>query len=133
MKRCDYGNHEAPKLWRARTKTTPSVCARCMPSFNRERGKVSQVNRKQIAPVSTKQAKKLSEYRKLRDQYMAGHPRCEVCGCVSTDLHHKKPRASYLCDVAVFMAVCRPCHDRIHSDDAWARSKGYLLSKYDQK
>lgn len=131
MKHCDYGSHEVPMLWRSRTKTNPSVCARCMSSFNRDRGNSPGTNRKQIAPVSAKLAKRLYEYRKLRDQYMADNPSCEACGSVANDLHHKKPRASHLCDTSIFMSVCRSCHNRIHSDDAWARSKGYLLSKHE--
>jgi hypothetical protein len=73
---------------------------------------------------------KLKEYRMLRDAYMSGNPICEVSGCgrVANDLHHRKPRAHHLCDVSIFMAVCRGCHTKIESDDIWARSKGYKLN-----
>jgi hypothetical protein len=73
---------------------------------------------------------KLKEYRVLRDEYMRSNTICEVDGCgrLADDMHHKKPRAYHLCDVSIFMAVCRSCHTRIESDDIWARSKGYKLN-----
>jgi hypothetical protein len=32
--------------------------------------------------------------------------------------------------MATFMAVCRPCHNKIHDNPAWARDKGYLIYEY---
>lgn len=86
--------------------------------------------RKRIAPVSEKQARRLKEYRKLRDAYMEVHRVCEVRGCnrPSEDLHHMLPRAYHLLDTDVFMAVCRGCHERIEREDKWARENGYKLN-----
>lgn len=82
-----------------------------------------------IKPVSDKKKKELVLYRKLRDEYMKKNPVCEWCRAkLSSDLHHKKPRAYYLCDVSVFSALCRECHDRCEKDDAAARKAGFKLN-----
>jgi hypothetical protein len=28
------------------------------------------------------------------------------------------------------MAVCRPCHQRIHDNPAWAKEQGYLVYQF---
>ena len=85
---------------------------------------------KRIKPISDKQLVRLAEYRLLRDAYMKNHEICEVKGCnrLAQDLHHSRSREYYLNDVKVFLAVCRLCHTRIHSEDKWARDNGYLLN-----
>lgn len=85
---------------------------------------------KRIKPISDKKLEELKEYRLLRDAYMKNHEICEVKGCsrLSQDLHHKKPRAYYLCDTSIFMATCRQCHTKIESEDAWARENSYKLN-----
>lgn len=47
----------------------------------------------------------------------------------STEVHHKnKRRGAMLLDQAFWMAVSREAHERIESNKAWAREKGYLLN-----
>ena len=85
---------------------------------------------KRIKPISDNKLDELKEYRLLRDAYMKNHEICEVKGCnrLANDLHHKKPRAYHLCDVNIYMSVCRRCHIKIESEDAWARENGYKLN-----
>lgn len=48
-----------------------------------------------------------------RDQYL-----CQGCRCnKATDVHHKT--YSHIYDELLFqlVAVCRPCHDRLHNDE----------------
>ena len=123
-------------LWRA----NPPSCKTCWLKIKASNevsttkpynlSKTTKSSAKRIKSVSDKMLGKLKEYRMLRDAYMSGNPICEVSGCgrVADDLHHRKPRAYHLCDVSIFMAVCRLCHTRIESDDTWARSKGYKLN-----
>jgi hypothetical protein len=88
------------------------------------------VKRSFIKPISDKKAIELKEYRIVRDAYLKANPICEVEGCSSkeVELHHKKPRAYFLCDVSVFMSVCRKHHLKIESADSWARENGYKLN-----
>jgi len=83
-----------------------------------------------IKSVSDKRLLALKDYRVVRDAYMRDHKICEFQGCneCSTDLHHKKPRAYHLCDVSIFMAVCRNHHTWIHDHDAESREMGLLIS-----
>jgi len=90
----------------------------------------SKPKQKPIKPISDKQSERLKEYRKVRDEYMSNHPCCEFqyCQNKSEDLHHMKSREYHLCDVSVFMAVCRTHHNWIHDNDSLARELGYLKS-----
>lgn len=74
---------------------------------------------------------KLAEYRKVRDEYMVQHPKCEFEGCNanSQDLHHRKGRGENISKKEYFMAVCRLHHNFIHENDKESRAKGYLLSR----
>lgn len=84
--------------------------------------------RQPLPKVSSKQASRNREYTKLRLAYLTENPLCEICGSLATDIHHKKGRGIFTCDVSTFMATCRSCHDfRIHGDPKTAREKGYLL------
>lgn len=87
-----------------------------------------KTKKKYISPISKKQTESLKKYRKLRDEYMANHPKCEVCGKDSQDLHHKLHvrTGRALTDVKWFMAVCRSCHNKIHENHSWAVKNGYL-------
>lgn len=128
-------------MWKAKTKDHGQMCKGCWASFkapdsdDHDKVKAKSAQKKKrsvIAPISEKKAKELVLYRKLRDEYMKAHPVCEVksevCTGRSEDLHHKKPRAYYLTDVSVFMAVCRSCHEKIEREDSWAREKGFKLN-----
>ena len=84
-----------------------------------------------IKPVSDKMTKELAKYRRLRSQYLEATPTCEVRGCNrgATDIHHKKSRGIYLCVVEYFLAVCRPCHQRIEMDVNWSKENGYSVNR----
>jgi 5-methylcytosine-specific restriction endonuclease McrA len=87
-----------------------------------------------IKPVSTKQAKALTEYSKVRKAFLAEHLYCEanLTGCliVAQDVHHKfsgSKRAAHFLEVSTWMAVCRVCHNNIHNNPKNAKELGYLL------
>lgn len=85
---------------------------------------------KKIKQISDKQKKRLEEYEKARDEYMAAHEVCEVRGCynLANDLHHKAGRVgSLLSDKKYFMAVCRGCHENIHEHPKEAEREGYIV------
>ena len=74
----------------------------------------------------------LKTYSTLRRSFLAELPLCEVCArAKSTDVHHRKGRGKFYLDVESWLAVCRSCHDRIHSSPIWAREQGYLLEPSD--
>lgn len=85
---------------------------------------------KKIHHFSAKKLEELKVYRKLRDNYLNANPRCERCGELATDLHHKRSRQYYLTDVSIFCSLCRSCHTWVHDKDKEARKQGYLLSKH---
>lgn len=90
--------------------------------------------RKPIAKMGAKRKANIKEYKPLRDKYMLEHRVCELrilCnGAPSEDLHHVRPREFFLCDVSVFKAACRACHDWIPAHDAEARKLGFLKTKH---
>jgi len=101
--------------------------------------------RKPIRRVSSKRAAQLKEYTKLRKEFMAANPICQVWldenpsalafqeygdAAASTDVHHKKSRVGkMLLDTRYWMAVSRTAHQRIHQFPKWAMEKGYILNK----
>jgi len=72
---------------------------------------------------------KRSLYAKNKATYMKDNPRCEICARKGKlDLHHKAGRTGdNYTNIATFMAVCRMCHDWIHSHPKESREKGYLI------
>lgn len=81
--------------------------------------------------VSKKRAKENKLYMEVRKVYLTEHPRCQVCiDSPACDIHHRRGRwKSRLYDTEFFLAVCRPCHDRIHHNPEWAYEKGLLLPR----
>ena len=74
--------------------------------------------------VSTKRARELRMYGKLRADFLEGKM-CEAmllsCQGRATEIHHKAGRTNErLCDESNFLAVCRVCHTWIteHSKQA---------------
>ena len=63
---------------------------------------------------------------------MLSHTLCEVnmtglCTQKSTDVHHVAGRiGSLLLDETQWIAVCRACHDFIHTHPKDARERGWL-------
>ncbi len=98
--------------------------------------------RKPIRRVSSKRAKQLKEYAKLRNEFLKANPICRVwldenpeaelrpSSAIACDIHHMKSRVGkMLLDTRYWMAVSRTAHQRIHAFPKWAREKGYLLDK----
>jgi hypothetical protein len=82
-----------------------------------------------IKPVSTKQAKALTEYSKVRKQFLAEHLYCEAnltgCTTVVQDVHHTIGRGANLSNVDTFLAVCRTCHRFIEDNPTEALKMGF--------
>ena len=134
LKECSQCN-QMVYLW----KSNPKLCKSCamsqskrpILSLSKQRSPSEPiVSKVKIKSVSDKRLLALKEYRVVRDAYMRDHKICEFPDCneCSTDLHHKKPRAYHLCDVSIFMAVCRNHHTWIHDHDAESREMGLLMS-----
>jgi len=111
------------------------------------------MKRTPIKRVSSKRAKELREYAKLREAYLAAHPYCQATiliagldeaevisrqghygnGCIvrdATEIHHVAKRyGSRLNDMSKWLAVCRGMHLYIEQDKTWARANG-LLDNY---
>lgn len=83
-----------------------------------------------LKAFSDRKREENEKYKVARNLYFRIQPDCEVCGCPATDIHHKAKRGKNLYNMATFMAVCRPCHNKIHDNPAWAREKGYLIYEY---
>ena len=83
---------------------------------------------KAIRRVSKKRGKALREYARLRAKFLFEHPTCQVgcCEVPSRDVHHKAGRGKNLNNVATWMAVCLPHHEKIHRNPSWARAHNYL-------
>jgi hypothetical protein len=85
-----------------------------------------------IPKVSVKKKQGLKEYKKVRADYLAKHPTCQVEGCrrFASEIHHRRGRVgALLCDVAHFLSVCRTCHQRIEINPTWAKENGYSESR----
>lgn len=73
-------------------------------------------------------------YEKNKTNYMEGRENrhhCERCGglvgIIHLDLHHRAGRAGEnYTDPKTFAAVCRPCHDWIHSHPREARATDWM-------
>lgn len=87
------------------------------------------MKRSPLKPVSDKRQAQLREYTKLRRNFLKACPVCEVCQKgKSWDIHHKAGRiGKRLLDQFYWLAVCRTCHDLIHSNPAWAREQGFIV------
>lgn len=73
------------------------------------------------------------EYKKVRKAYLTVHISCEVKGCnhVATEIHHQKGRiGDLLIDTNFFLAVCSEHHKKIELLPAWAKEKGYSISRH---
>lgn len=85
----------------------------------RDEAKYREKKFKAIKKVSEKMKIKLKTYRELRKEYLEKHPYCfaNLPGCTkkAVDVHHLGRRGSNLNAEETFMAVCRSCHDYLHS------------------
>jgi len=120
-------------------RVNPPQCLRCYKLLKakeyqrraKERELVKPVKKNWISPISSKMAKNLKEYRKVRDRYLKNNPICEVRGCnnQTTNLHHKAGReGKLLANEEYFMACCGGCHPaKIHNNPNWAEKEGYII------
>ena len=104
--------------------------------------------------MSSKRQRESREYMRLRAEFLAAHPFCQVTMLLlglseaevidwkglhrtalgnfdqvpaSQDIHHRHGRTgtNYL-DTKTWLSVCRHQHERIHNNPSWARSHGFL-------
>ena len=79
---------------------------------------------------STKRAKQMREYKKIRDKYLEDKPLCERCGSISNQVHHQKGRiGDLLTDNRYFLSVCEECHRHIEDHPRESREKGFTISR----
>lgn len=96
----------------------------------RQAGKVKVV--RQIQKVTAKRASQLQEYAKLRIEYLALYPVCEVpeCNIKATEIHHMGGRQNEdLLNTDLFMSICPGHHHEITTNSAWAIENGYSVSR----
>ena len=112
------------------TEPKPLVAGYCQFHYWQSKKKPIVFKPKKISSFSQKKQKELATYRVLRDKYFKENPICEFKDCNSTeiDLHHKKSRKYHLCDVSIFMSLCRKHHNWVHENDKEARELGYILN-----
>jgi hypothetical protein len=110
------------------------LCASCsaaMRKAHRQATKVKVVT--PIKKVSQQQRVKNIEYLKVRQEYLALYPVCEVpeCDLKATDIHHQKGKVTteLLMDVNYFMAVCRKHHTIIENNPNWAKENGFSFKR----
>lgn len=91
------------------------------------------MKRSPMRRVSRRKQGSYMEYIKLRLKYLTEHPKCECCGIrQATELHHKRGRGIYLCEVKWFMATCSTCHHSIETNREWAMNRGYRIDRIGQ-
>lgn len=98
---------------------------------NERAAKKTQVVR-QVQKVTAKRAGEMQEYYKLRAEYLALYPVCEVpeCNIKSVDIHHQKGRENaLLLDTNFFMAVCRAHHIEFTEHSRKAINDGHSVSR----
>jgi len=87
------------------------------------------LRRTPLRKVSTKRAAELKIYGPRRAAFLLNKPTCEICHIKkSHDVHHKAGRlaGNYL-NESTWLAVCRPCHDYIHTHPSLARKQGWII------
>jgi 5-methylcytosine-specific restriction endonuclease McrA len=92
-----------------------NVCKLCDDVVREERPKVRAIKKK-----SDKRAKAEPEYNEKRKKFLKENPRCQAklegCTGKTNDLHHRAGReGSNYTNEKTFMAVCRNCHDKVHT------------------
>ncbi len=95
----------------------------------------------QIRKVSVKQQKRISDYSKIKADWIKGKI-CVVCKKVTADqVHHMMGRAGYadeqarqeglplLLDIRFWLPIDGVCHTKITIDSRWAIEHGYSLPR----
>lgn len=112
---------------------TTDACASCNSAARRNEraSKKVQVVR-QVQKVTAKRAQQNQEYLKLRAEYLALYPVCEVedCHLKATEIHHMGTRTNEnLLNTNLFLAVCHKHHGEITTDSKWAKDNGYSVPR----
>ncbi len=94
-------------------------------------GKIQRKPRAAISAVSPRRRRENTEYASLKKFFLVAHPVCQFSGCTcreGLEIHHKARRGPFFLRTDTWMVVCRPHHDRIEKNPAWAKEQGYLLT-----
>jgi len=88
---------------------------------------------KPIKKVSEHKAKELTEYAKLKKQFLETNMACQIrlpgCFISSFDVHHCSKSESNFLNTNTWMAVCRNCHRQIETEmSAESRREQGLLT-----
>ena len=124
---CEPGAPEQPLI--------AGKCNRHYWQFRSKKWKKSEPKeRKPIPKFSAKQLENLKKYRKVRDEFMKEHPNCQArlqgCTIKATDLHHRAGRSgNSLTDTEYFMALCRPCHNKIEDGGKWVYELAFKINR----
>jgi hypothetical protein len=80
-----------------------------------------------LKAVSDKRRAQQRIYLVDRKAFLAQRPICEICQRGrSVDVHHRRGRyGRLLLDRTEWIALCRTCHDLVHSNPKWARAEGH--------
>ncbi len=95
-----------------------------------KRGDKPKKVRKPLPRVTPKRAKQNREYSVRRKAFLLAHPYCmaQCFGSRSCDVHHKAGRlGGNFLNESTWIAVCRSCHDYIHTHPKEARALGLLV------
>ena len=118
-------------IWSSRGGTR--LCKKCS-TTGVATNKQNKPTKKPIAPRSQKRLFQERLYSLRRKVFIENHPMCEahivgVCTGVSSECHHTysgKDRSQFFTDEKTWIAICRNCHNWIHSNSKQARELGLL-------
>lgn len=72
-------------------------------------------------------------YKEARTQFLKDNSVCEAgfdgCKVKATDLHHAGGRGKLLNDKSLWVALCRPCHNRVTEHSAEAIELGLSVRR----
>jgi hypothetical protein len=62
-----------------------------------------------------------AEWRELRDEVISeAGGICQVCGInIAETAHHRSYCSGVICPKGLLVAICWPCHTRLHGRDKW--------------
>jgi hypothetical protein len=118
-------NCDSPKIENRELQLCGS-CAAAIRKAERQANKVKIVTSPN--KVSPKRAGQIAEYVKLKREYLALYPVCEVpeCNIKAVEIHHQQGKeGERLTDVNLFMSVCRSHHIEFTEHSKEAIEKGY--------
>lgn len=108
-------------------------CASCNAAERKSERQAKKVNiAKPVAKVSDKRAGQMVEYYKLRKEYLALYPVCEVedCHLKAVEIHHQRGReGERLLDTNFFMAICHAHHVEYTDKSKEAKEKGISVNR----